>query len=74
MNQNQRKNVSFGQSTIMEALTIKRGQSSKSIKERLETWVSKRKQKGINAKKHSGVIKLKKDPLEIQKTMRDEWD
>jgi len=58
----------------MQVLTIKRGQSKKSIKERLEAWVSSRKQKGINAKKHSGVIMLKKGPVEIQKEMRDEWD
>jgi hypothetical protein len=29
--------------------------------------------KGINAKKFCGVIKLKKHPLTIQKEMRDEW-
>ena len=28
---------------------------------------------GVNTKKYCGVIKLKKDPLAIQKQMRDEW-
>lgn len=27
-----------------------------------------------NFKKYVGVLKLKEDPLEIQKRMRDEWD
>ena len=29
--------------------------------------------KGVNTKKYCGVIKLKEDPLVIQKQMRDEW-
>jgi hypothetical protein len=29
--------------------------------------------KGVNTKKYSGTIKLKEDPLAIQKKMRDEW-
>ena len=29
--------------------------------------------KGIDAYKYCGVIKLKNDPLQIQKQMRDEW-
>lgn len=29
--------------------------------------------KGVNTKKYCGVIKLKKDPLDIQKEMRNEW-
>jgi hypothetical protein len=58
----------------MEALTIKSGQSKKSIKSLLKAWVSKREEKGLDAKKFSGVIKLKKDPLSIQKKLRDEWN
>lgn len=30
--------------------------------------------KKLNAKKYVGVLKLKEDPLEIQKRMRDEWE
>lgn len=30
--------------------------------------------KRLNAKKYVGVLKLKEDPLEIQKRMRDEWE
>ncbi len=28
---------------------------------------------GVNTKKYCGTIKLKTDPLAIQKQMRDEW-
>ena len=30
--------------------------------------------KGVNTKKYCGVIKLKEDPMVIQKKMRDEWE
>ncbi len=30
--------------------------------------------KKLDAKKYCGVIKLKEDPLEIQKKLRDEWE
>jgi hypothetical protein len=30
--------------------------------------------KGLDAKKYSGLIKLKVNPLTIQKSMRDEWE
>jgi hypothetical protein len=28
---------------------------------------------GVDLSKHCGVLKLKKDPLQIQKEMRDDW-
>ena len=30
-------------------------------------------QKGVDTKKFCGVIKLKEDPLTIQKSLRNEW-
>ena len=30
--------------------------------------------KKLDAKKYCGVIKLREDPLAIQKKLRDEWD
>jgi len=30
--------------------------------------------KGVDTKKYCGVIKLTKDPLTIQKQLRDEWE
>ena len=32
------------------------------------------KTKGVDTRKYCGVIKLKEDPLVIQKRMRDEWE
>ena len=32
------------------------------------------KPKGVNTLKYCGTIKLKRDPLEIQKKLRDEWE
>ncbi len=29
---------------------------------------------GFNAKKYNGIIKLKKDPLDIQKQLRNDWE
>ena len=40
---------------------------SRLLQEALET-------KGVDTHKYCGVIKLKEDPLVIQKRMRDEWE
>ena len=51
-------------------LVLKKGAS----KQEMSNISSKlRVVKGVNTKKYCGVIKLKEDPLEIQKKMRDEW-
>jgi hypothetical protein len=49
---------------------LKKGTNKSTIKKLVKKSQSK---KGIDAKKHCGVIKLKEHPLEIQKTLRDEW-
>jgi hypothetical protein len=52
-------------------LVLKKGASKKemdSISEKL------RVNKGVNTKKYCGTIKLREDPLAIQKKMRDEWE
>lgn len=49
---------------------IKKGLSKKAIEKLLLTQKSSKK---FDSKKHSGVIKLKETPLEIQKKLRDEW-
>ncbi len=49
---------------------IKQGSSKASIKQLIEKLQSN---KGIDAKKFCGVIKLKEHPLIIQKKLRDEW-
>jgi hypothetical protein len=52
-------------------LVLKKGASKKEM----ET-ISKKLQivKGVDTKKYCGSIKLKEDPLKIQKKMRDEWE
>jgi hypothetical protein len=43
-------------------------------KEKLEKLLKKLKPRlGVDTKKHCGVIKLKEDPIQIQKQLRDEW-
>lgn len=43
-------------------------------KEKLELLLKKLKiKKGVSTKKYCGVIKLKENPLKIQKQLRDEW-
>ncbi|MDH5400290.1 MAG: hypothetical protein OEX02_19205 [Cyclobacteriaceae bacterium] len=50
---------------------IKKGGSKKQLKDQIEKAL---KTKGVDTHKFCGVIKLKEDPLEIQKRMRDEWE
>jgi hypothetical protein len=52
-------------------LVLKKGASKKemdNISAKLQTV------KGVDTKKYCGTIKLKEDPLTIQKKMRDEWE
>ncbi|MGB3774366.1 MAG: hypothetical protein WA951_03845 [Leeuwenhoekiella sp.] len=50
---------------------IKKGSDKKEIEKALSNMKSERK---FNAYKYCGTVKLKDDPLEIQKKMRDEWE
>lgn len=50
---------------------IKKGTDKISIQKAFES-VSIRK--GINAFKYCGKVKLEKDPLTIQKNLRNEWE
>ncbi|MCF8427956.1 MAG: hypothetical protein K9H61_04980 [Bacteroidia bacterium] len=50
---------------------IKKGSSKAAIKQLVDKIQVK---KGLDAKKYSGVIKLKEHPLTIQKALRDEWE
>jgi predicted RNA binding protein with dsRBD fold (UPF0201 family) len=43
-------------------------------KEKIKKTLTNLKQKGkLNAFEHCGKVKLKEDPVEIQKVMRNEW-
>ena len=51
-------------------LVLKKGASKKQI-ETIEKKLSKKN--GVNVLKYCGTIKLKEDPLKIQKNLRNEW-
>ncbi|MFT7233796.1 MAG: hypothetical protein ACI8TA_003023 [Cyclobacteriaceae bacterium] len=50
---------------------IKKDSNRQDIKKQIEKALET---KGVDTHKHCGVIKLKEDPLLIQKRMRDEWE
>lgn len=50
---------------------IKKGSDRKEIENAFSKIKSRKK---FDAYKYCGTLKLKKDPLEIQKSMRDEWE
>ncbi len=55
-------------------LVLKKGAGKKEI-EAIEKKIFKKKIiKGFDAKKYNGVLKLKEEPLLIQKKLRDEWE
>jgi len=57
--------------------TIKKGTSREKIRLALKKrsrWLSGVKTKGPDLKKYCGSITLQEDPLEMQKTWRDEWE
>ncbi len=51
-------------------LVLKKGATKKDM-QNIENKLQKTS--GVNTKKYCGVIKLKEDPLVIQKQMRNEW-
>jgi hypothetical protein len=51
-------------------VVLRKGEKPSRIK---KTFNALKKNKGFNAAKHCGVLKLREDPLDIQKRMRDEW-
>ena len=53
---------------------LKQGATKQNILMIMRKILEERKQKGINAKKYCGVLKLKEDALKLQKRMRDEWE
>lgn len=69
-----RINVNLSESIFVKmVMTIKYGASKRSILSLLKELAEKHG-KGIDTKKYCGKIKLKKDPLKIQKELRDEWN
>ena len=54
-------------------LVLKKGASKKEI-DAIRKKLNRLPNKGVDTKKYCGVIKLKEDPLVIQKKMRNEWE
>jgi hypothetical protein len=54
-------------------LILKKGAGKKDIAA-IRKKLEKLSGKGVDTKKYCGVIKLKEDPLSMQKKMRDEWE
>lgn len=52
-------------------MVLKKGATKKQIDDLSKKLF--KKTTGVNTKKFCGVIKLKEDPLTIQKQMRNEW-
>ena len=55
-------------------LVLKKGASKKEIDAIEKKLYKENPSKGFNAKKYNGILKLKEDPLAIQKRLRDEWE
>ena len=53
---------------------IKRGSTKEQIKAELALHAKKKMKKGVDLGKYCGSIKLKEDPLELQKHWRSEWE
>ncbi len=54
-------------------ITIKRGTTKTNIRHLLDRIRKAKKGKEMDAKKYCGVVSLNIDPLEVQKSLRDEW-
>jgi hypothetical protein len=52
---------------------LKSGESKKNMQKLMEQLSKKKSSKSFDAKKFCGVLKLKKDPLVLQKELRNEW-
>lgn len=56
----------------MSKITLKKEESVEVQKEKI--YSLKSKNKGLDAKKYSGILQVNEDPLEYQKRIRKEWD
>lgn len=56
----------------MTKIVLKKEESLEEQKRKLHAL--QKKSKGLDAKRYSGIINLKEDPLKYQKRIRKEWD
>ncbi len=61
----------FNSKINIMVVVLKQGATKEAIEKLLKKLKIKR---GVNTKKYCGTIKLKEDPLTIQKNLRDEWE
>ncbi len=59
---------------IAMVLILKKGATREEITALEKKLYGKKAPGGFNAKKYNGVLRLKEDPLAIQKKLRDEWE
>lgn len=52
---------------------LKSGESKKNMQKLMEQLSKMKSSKNFDAKKFCGVLKLKEDPLVLQKELRNEW-
>ncbi len=55
-------------------MVLRSGATKKSIRIILENLAKELKPKGVDVYKYVGKISLKKDALDIQKELRNEWE
>jgi|APGre2960657404_1045060.scaffolds.fasta_scaffold260425_1 hypothetical protein len=55
-------------------VVIKKGVDKKEFEKILDSFRKNKKSKGVDTTKYCGTIKLSKNPLVIQKELRDEWE
>lgn len=55
-------------------VVLKKGASKKEMERINERLRKMRPRRKLDAQKYCGVIKLKEDPLAIQRRLRDEWE
>jgi hypothetical protein len=55
-------------------LVLKKGAGKKEIAAIEKKLYKGKASKGFNAEKFNGILKLKEQPLIIQKKLRDEWE
>ncbi len=55
-------------------MVLRQGATKKSIRKILENLAKELKPKGVDVYKYVGKISLKKDALNIQRELRNEWE
>lgn len=55
-------------------VVIKKGSSKKDKQAAWQKLMETKKPSGIDAYKYCGAVKIKEDPLALQKKWRDEWE